>query len=103
MYLNLSFLKTISKGVFFVTNLYPKLGYSLFVKSFSSFISLIQTLFSFCFLVKYKNKGRMLKPNKTPIKKYTKFYKVAVFSISDKKELNIKSLFNLNYNIKESC
>ncbi|EIA47641.1 hypothetical protein cco105_06077, partial [Campylobacter coli 2548] len=31
-----------------------------------------------------------------------KFSKVAVFSISDKKELNIKNLFNLNYNIKES-
>lgn len=85
MYLNLSFLKTISKGVFFVTNLYPKLGYSLFVKSFSSFISLIQTLFSFCFLVKYKNKGRILKPNKTPIKKYNKFSKVAVLAFRIRK------------------
>ncbi|ENY6720745.1 hypothetical protein ACFZWW_001698 [Campylobacter jejuni] len=33
--------------------------------------------------------------------KMPEFSKVAVFSIWAKKELNIKNLFNLNYNIKE--
>ncbi|EPB5080836.1 hypothetical protein ACRJXN_000019 [Campylobacter coli] len=69
------------------------------VKMPDEYFELLQSV---AFLVKYKNKGRILKPNKTPIKKYNKFSKVAVFSISDKKELNIKNLFNLNYNIKES-
>ena len=97
-YLNSSFLKTITTGVFLVNKAYP-IGYKDFVKSFSSFTSLTQRVLIFSFCVSKENKGLILSPIKTPNKKYIKFSKVAVCSIELIKEF-ITCLFKQNYNTK---